>query len=533
MAKKTHYRPVVLMIIDGYGFSPEEKGNAVRDAKQPNMARYMHEYPFATITAAGIEVGLPWGEMGNSETGHQNIGSGRVVYQPLPRISLSIQNKTFFQNQAFLKAIDHVKKNPGAALHTIGMLSNGGVHSHIEHQLALVELAAQHGVGDRLFAHAFLDGRDSPPDSAGNFVKQLDVHMKNIGAGHLATMIGRYYAMDRNNNWDRTQAAYELLVNGKGQPFATWQEGLAWAFKNEDTKSYEVAPGIMLTENGQPMRTIADGDAVIIYNYREDRSVQLASALTKPGFDAFPTKRLKNVVVVTMTDLGENVTSQVAFPTEKIEYPLGRVVSEHKLKQLRIAESEKFAHVTYFFNGGREKPYPGEERVSIPSKNVPDYAKLPEMSAAEISDRVVSEIKKDAFDVIVMNYANPDMVGHTGNVPATVKAIEFLDGQIGRVVAATLAAGGSVLLTCDHGNAEEKNNQITHKRSTDHTINPVPLIYIAPDNTLALPKTDDDVEQAQLAPIGLLADVAPTFLDILGIAPPKQMTAQSLLKSLS
>lgn len=532
MPKKKKYRPAVLMILDGYGFSPEEEGNAVRSAKQPNLSRYMHEYPFATLTAAGIEVGLPWGEMGNSETGHQNIGSGRVVYQPLPRISLSIQNKTFFQNPAFLKAIAHVKKNPGAALHTIGMLSNGGVHSHIEHQLALVELAAQAGIGDRLYAHAFLDGRDSPPDSAGNFVKQLDVHMKNVGAGKLATMIGRYYAMDRNNNWDRTQAAYDLLVNGTGKPFTTWQEGLAWAFKNQDTKSYEVAPGIVLTDNDQPVRTIADGDAVIMYNYREDRTVQLASALTQPRFDAFPTKHLKNVVVVTMTDLGENVTSTVAFPTEKIEYPLGRVVSEHKLTQLRIAESEKFAHVTYFFNGGREKPFPGEVRVSIPSKNVSNYAKIPEMSAEKISDRVITEITADTFDVIVMNYANPDMVGHTGNVPATIKAIEFLDTQIGRVVDATLAAGGSVLITCDHGNAEEKNNQITHKRSTDHTINPVPLIYISPDNKLTAPKTDEEVDQLQLAPIGLLADVGPTFLEILGIAPPKQMTAQSLLKSL-
>lgn len=532
MAKNKTYRPVVLMILDGYGFSPEEEGNAVRAAKQPNMDRYMREYPFAAITTAGIEVGLPWGEMGNSETGHQNIGSGRVVYQPLPRITLSIQNKSFFTNPAFVAAIEHVKKNPGAALHTMGMLSNGGIHSHIEHQLALVELASQAGIGDRLYVHAFLDGRDSPPDSAGNFVKQLSDHMKNVGAGKLASMIGRYYAMDRNNNWDRTQAAYDLMVHGKGQPFTDWQEALKWSFKNQDTKSYEVSPGLVMMENDKPVRTIKDGDAIIIYNFREDRSVQLAAALTKPGFKEFKTEPFKKVVVATMTDLGENVSSEVAFPKEEIEYPLGRILSENKLKQLRIAESEKFAHVTYFFNGGREKPYTGEERISIPSLNVPDYAAKPEMSAAAIADQVVKEIEAAKFDVIIMNFANADMVGHTGNVPATIKALEILDEHIGRVVTAALAAGGAVLLTCDHGNAEEKKNQITNERSTDHTINPVPLIFIAPDNQHP-PRSDDELFQAQLTPIGILADVAPTLLTILNIKPPEQMTAQNLLQSLS
>lgn len=531
MAKK-QYRPVILMILDGYGFSPEEEGNAVRAAKQPNLERYMREHPFAAVTAAGIEVGLPWGEMGNSETGHQNIGSGRVVYQPLPRITLSIQNKTFFQNPAFIAAIEHVKKNPGAVLHTMGMLSNGGVHSHIEHQLALVELAAQAGIGDRLLTHAFLDGRDSPPDSAGNFVKQLDDYMKNVGAGRLATMIGRYYAMDRNGNWDRTQAAYDLLVRGKGESFADWRQALEWSFKNQDTKSYEVSPGIVLTEKDAAPRTIQDGDAVIIYNYREDRTVQLASALTKPGFKEFPTQQFKKLFVVTMTDLGENVSSKIAFPAEHIEFPLGRIISEHKLKQLRIAESEKFAHVTYFFNGGREKPYPGEEQVAIPSLNVQDYATKPAMSAAAIADRVLKELAAGKFDVIVINFANADMVGHTGNVPATVRALEALDEQVGRVVEATIAAGGAVLITGDHGNAEEKKNQLTKKRSTDHTINPVPLIFITRDNQRA-PRTDEELFQQQLTPIGILADIAPTMLTILNIKPPAHMTAQSLLSSLS
>lgn len=521
------------MVLDGYGFSPEEEGNAVRAAKQPNLDRYMREYPFAAITAAGIEVGLPWGEMGNSETGHQNIGSGRVVYQPLPRISLSIQNKTFFKNPAFEAAVAHVKKKPGAALHTIGMLSNGGVHSHIDHQLALVDFAVAAGIGDRLYLHAFLDGRDSPPDSAGNFVNQLVTHLQKSGAGTLASLIGRYYAMDRNNNWDRTKAAYDLLVSGVGQPFASWQKGLEWAFKNQDTKSYEVARGIVLTANDQPVRTIQDGDAVILYNFREDRSVQLVSALTNPTFKHFAVEHFKRLFVVTMTDLGEAVHAHVAFPKEEITYPVARVLSEHKLKQLRIAESEKFAHVTYFFNGGREQPFRGEERVAIPSRNVRDYATVPQMSAKEISDRTIKEIERGEFDVIIMNYANADMVGHTGNLPATIKALEYLDEQVSRVVAAALAAGGCVLLTGDHGNAEEKKNQLTKKRSTDHTINPVPLLFVAPDRQQLTPKTDEQLFQSQLNPIGLLADVAPTMLDVLGLKKPAQMTAQSLLKSLS
>lgn len=525
-------RPLVLLIIDGYGFSPDTEGNAIMMAKQPNMDMYLKEYPAVSIKASGIEVGLPWGEVGNSETGHQNIGSGRVLYQPLPRITLAIQDGSFSKNPALMKAVEHVQKNKGAALHTMGMLSNGGVHSHIDHQVALLDLAAREGIGERTFVHAFLDGRDSPPDSAGNFVNQLQEAMKKLKAGRLASMVGRYFAMDRNKNWDRTQKAYDLLVKGEGQQFGDWQEALKAVFLNNDRKSYEVAPPVLMTEGGKLVRTIKDGDAIIIYNYREDRSVQLAAAFTNGKFASFPTEKFKDLLVVTMADFGQEVKAEIAFPKETIDKPLGYVLSKHKIKQLRVAESEKAAHVTYFFNGGVEDPFPGEDRVTIPSANVRDYATVPQMSAEGIADRVVEEIQKDRYGVIILNFANPDMVGHTGNLEATVKAVEFLDTQIGRVVDAALAAGGQVLLTCDHGNAEAKKNQMTHKMSTDHTINPVPLIYITPDNKLAKSRDTDELTVLKLQPVGILSDVATTVLEILSLPKPTEMTAQSLLKSL-
>lgn len=525
-------RPLVIMVLDGYGISFLKEGNAILAAKQPNMDNYMRAYPLAAVHAAGIEVGLPWGEMGNSETGHQNIGSGRVIYQSLPRITLAIQDKSFFENPALLEAAKHVKQNPEAALHTIGLLSSGGVHSHIDHQLALLQFAEQQGLGDRTYIHAFLDGRDSPPDSAGNFVNQLDQAIKEHNAGHLVTLIGRYYAMDRNNNWDRIKAAYDLLVHGKGTAYPTWQEAVQAAFKNSDTKSFETAPPMYVSHKDQPPRTIKDGDAVIFYNYRPDRAKQLTAALTKPDFKEFETIRFNNLKFVTMTQYDEALATLIAFPEEKIEHPLGRVLSENKLTQLRIAEGEKFTHVTQFFNGGEEGAYPGEERIRINSIDTKDFSQHPHMSAEKISDQVIKTIKESTFDVIVINYANPDMVAHTGKLDATVAALEFLDEQIGRVVKATLTAKGAVLLTCDHGNAETIVSQLTHKRTTDHTNSPVPLIYIAPDNRVHPPKTEDALMQVLANPIGVLADVAPTVLEILGLPVPKQMTAQSLLKSL-
>ncbi len=531
MESKKPPRPLVMLILDGYGISFIEEGNAIMAAKKPNIDRLMKEYPLAAINAGGEQVGLPWGEMGNSETGHQNIGSGRVLYQFLPRIDQAIADNSFFENKELVGALEHVKKNPNAALHMMGMLSTGGVHSHMSHQFALLKAAADAGLGDRTYIHIFLDGRDSSPDDADGFIGQLEEEMKKTNVGRIETIIGRFYAMDRAGNWDRTQTAYDLMVHGKGEHFPTWKEAMKSAFSSKDQRSLESAPA-MVIDGDSPVRTIQDGDAIICYNYRSDRARQITRSLSDPTFKKFPVEPWKDVYIATMASYDENLKTHVLFTDEPIALPLGEIFSNNNLKQLRIAESEKFAHVTYFFNGGREKPYPGENDIQIPSMTIKDVSEKPEMRAPEITAQVIAEIKKDAYDVIVMNYANPDMVGHTGKFEPTKKAIEIIDEQIGKVVEASLAQGGAVLLTCDHGNAEDVINHLTHEQSTDHTNNVVPLIYIAPDNKQTPPKDDATVREILSTPIGFLADVAPTALEILGLEKPQEMTAESLLNSL-
>ncbi|HSX25318.1 MAG TPA: 2,3-bisphosphoglycerate-independent phosphoglycerate mutase [Candidatus Andersenbacteria bacterium] len=531
MESKQRPRPLVMLILDGYGISFIEEGNAIMAAKKPNIDRLMKEYPMAVIQAGGEQVGLPWGEMGNSETGHQNIGSGRILYQFLPRIDQAIADKTFFENKELVGALEHVKKNPDAALHIMGMLSTGGVHSHMNHQFALLKAAADAGLGDRTYIHIFLDGRDSSPDDADGFIGQLEKVIKKEKAGRIETIIGRFYAMDRAGNWERTQEAYDLLVHAKGEHFPTWEDAMKFAFSSKDQRTLESAPA-MVVDGDSPIRTIQDGDAVIFYNYRSDRARQITRSLADREFKKFPTEPWKDVYIATMASYDETVKTHVMFTDEPIALPLGELFSKHKLTQLRIAESEKFAHVTYFFNGGREKPYPGENDIQIPSMTIKDVSQQPEMRAREITNQVIQEIKNDTYDVIVMNYANPDMVGHTGKFEPTKKAIEIIDEQIGKVVDTTLEHGGAVLLTCDHGNAEDVINHLTHARSTDHTNNVVPLIYIAPDNKLDPPKDDETVQQILSTPIGFLADVAPTALEIVGIEKPDEMTATSLLASL-
>lgn len=521
-----------MLILDGYGISFIKEGNAIASANKPNMDRLMREYPVAAVRAGGEDVGLPWGEMGNSETGHQNIGSGRVLYQFLPRIDKAIADGSFFKNEALVKAITHVKKNKDAALHIMGMLSSGGVHSHINHQFALLKAAADAGIGERTYIHVFLDGRDSSPDEAGNFVQQLEKEIKKTGAGTIETLVGRYYAMDRADNWDRTAQAYDMLTKGSGEEFGSWKDAVKSIFKKNDKKALENAAP-MVIQHDSPFRAIQDHDAVIFYNYRSDRARQLTATFTDPHFSKFPVTKFKHLVFATMANYDEDLPTEVFFRDENIEHPLGELFADHGLTQLRIAESEKFAHVTYFFNGGREKPYTGETDVKIPSINTKDFSEHPEMSAKEITNRVIKEIEKDTYDVIVMNYANPDMVGHTGKLKPTIKAIECIDEQVGNVVDATLAKGGAVLLTCDHGNAEIIVNHLTHETVTDHTNNPVPVIYIGNEVKQEQPKDDATLQQILGTPIGFLADVAPTALDILGIAKPEEMTAQSLLSSLS
>lgn len=517
------------MILDGLGISFIEEGNAVLAAQMMNLQTYLRSYPSAAIRASGIEVGLPWGEVGNSEVGHKNIGSGRVMYQPLPQITLAVQDESFFQNVAFQEATAHVKERPGSALHLVGCVSPGGVHSHTQHLQALLQFAAQHGVGKQTLIHAFLDGRDTPPVSAGQYLAEVENTMKQTGAGRIATLIGRFYAMDRNNNWDRTRAAYDLLVSGAGTTYRSWREALQAAYERRTTD--ETAPASVITDGGS-IRPIRDGDAVIFFNFRPDRARQLTHAFVTKGFTSFPTTPYADLAFVTMSEYEKGLPVTVAFPEQWMNMPLGRVVAEHGLRQLRVAETEKYAHVTYYFNSGRELPFPNEDRILVPSPNVKDYSETPRMSAAAITDQVVQEIAKSKYDFIVMNYANPDMISHTVNFDATVEGLKFLDAQISRVVNAAFAAGGAVLITCDHGNAEEMKNLQTGETTTDHSSNPVPLIYIASDNQQNPQKTDDALFQILSAPIGILADVSPTALDILGLPKPAHMTAQSLLSSL-
>lgn len=514
-------RPLVLMILDGYGISFIEEGNAIMAAKKPNIDSLMQNYPLATLNAGSQDVGLPWGEVGNSETGHQNIGSGRVTYQFLPRIFKSIEDGSFFLNEELLQTIQNVQDNPTSALHIMGLLSNGGIHSHINHQLALLKSAQSAGIGDRTYIHVFLDGRDSSPDDAKNFLQMLENEIKKTGAGVIQTMVGRYYAMDRAENIDRTETAFTMMTQGAGQHVLSWQEGLEIIAKEKKRDSVETA-GPIIVDGEKPFRPIQDGDSVICYNYRSDRARQITRMFVEKT----------KTTIATMASYDKTLPVHVLFSDEEMKNTLGEIVSQHGMKQLRISEGEKHAHVTYFFNGAREEPYEGETDITIPSLTVKDFSTRPEMSAREITQRTIEELHNNIYDVIVINYANPDMVGHTGQFEPAIEAIEVIDEQIGLITQAVLAQGGGVLITCDHGNAEIIINHLTHEQSTDHTNNPVPLMYISPYNKLPKSRDMTEVQQILATPIGFLADVAPTALEILGIEKPDEMTGVSLLSSL-
>ncbi|MDO8512723.1 MAG: 2,3-bisphosphoglycerate-independent phosphoglycerate mutase [bacterium] len=523
-------RPLVLMILDGFGISFLQEGNAIYAAKMENFERWVREYPSAVIKASGIEVGLPWGESGNSEVGHKNMGSGRIIYQPLPQITMSIENKSFFKNPAFVAATNHVKERPNSALHLIGCVSDGGVHSHVDHLLAILQLAKKEGVSNRTFVHAFLDGRDTPAISAGSYLKKVQEAIDHTKSGGIASLVGRYFAMDRNNNWDRTKVAYDLLTDGIGEHTDSWKDALESAYEKKETD--ETVTAYVITKHGEPLRKIQDGDTVIFFNFRPDRARQLTYAFTTKGFNDFPVQNWTDLEFVTMSEYQKDLPVTVAFPEEQAEFPTGRVVSDAGKTQLRIAETEKYAHVTYYFNSGREISFPGEDRVMVPSPNVKNYSDTPEMSAKVIADHVVKEINKDKYDLIIMNFANPDMIGHTGEYDATVESLQFLDKEMKKIIDVTIAKDGAVLITADHGNAEEMLNPTTHQISKDHTANPVPVIYITANNKQDPPKEEEMVMQVLSTPIGCLADIGPTVLEIMQIPQPPQMTAMSILRSL-
>lgn len=520
-------QPAVLLILDGFGTAPPSRGNAIALAKTPVLDRLIASYPAMTLQASGDAVGLPWGEMGNSEVGHLTIGAGKVIYQDLPRVTRAIVDGSFFTNPAFLEAIAYVKRHH-SRLHLLGMFSPAGVHSFDEHAYALLELCAKSKLKD-VFVHGILDGRDSPYNSGREFVDKLLRKMKTIGVGRLATIMGRFYAMDRDSHWDRIEAAYLALAAGTG-PTATDPLAAIEASYRQGVYDEQFVPTV-LTSGGRPVATVDNHDAVIFFNFRSDRARQLTKAFVLPGFEKIRRPAyLKDVVFVTMTEYEKNLPVSIAFPPESITAPLAKVYSDAGLKQLHVAETEKYAHVTFFFNGGIETPFLNEERALVPSPSVPSYDQKPDMSARAITDRIVEGINSGQYGFIVANFANPDMIGHTGNIPATIRAVETVDTCIGQIVEAALGINGFVMITADHGNAEAKIDAQTGAVSKEHSANPVPLIVVGNDlppevlNRYRAPMRD----LSALTPVGVLADVAPTLLGLAGLTPPADMTGYNL-----
>ena len=508
-------KPVVLMILDGYGLNKNCDHNAVCEAKTPVMDQLMSQCPFVQGQASGLFVGLPDGQMGNSEVGHLNMGAGRVVYQELTRITKSIEDGDFFQVPEFLQAVENCKKKD-SALHLFGLVSTGGVHSHLTHIYGLLELAKRNGL-EKVYVHCFLDGRDTPPESGKDFVAQLEEKMAEIGVGKVASVMGRYYAMDRDKRWDRVELAYNALTKGEGNRAASATGGIQVSY--DDGKADEFVIPFVVEKDGKPTATIKDGDSVIFYNFRPDRAREITRAFCDTSFDGFAREKKLDLVFVCFTDYDETITNKlVAFKKESITNTFGEFLAANGKKQVRIAETEKYAHVTFFFNGGVEEPNEGEDRILVPSpKEVATYDLKPEMSAYGVCDKLTEAIKSGKYDVIIINFANPDMVGHTGVEAAAIKAIEVVDECVGRAVEALKEVNGVMFICADHGNAEQLKDYETGAPFTAHTTNPVPLILVTSNKNLKLKSG------------GKLADLAPTMLDLMNLEKPEEMTGISLL----
>lgn len=505
-------KPLALIIMDGWGENVVNKGNAIKLAETPYVDQLFSTYPHSQLQASGRAVGLPEGQMGNSEVGHLNLGSGRVVYQDLTRISLAVETGEIKTNPVLgeqMKAAYAKDK----ALHLLGLLSDGGVHSHIDHLFGLLEMAKDFGL-EKVYVHAILDGRDVPPDSAQDYVRALENKLAELGVGQIASISGRYYTMDRDNRWERVEKAYRAMVLGEGLTAPSALEAINNAYSNEETDEF-VSPTTIVSDQGQPLGTIGQNDLIIFYNFRADRARQITQALALADFTQFDRSEYLDPQYVCLTEYDQTFNLPIAFPPEEIAETLGQVLSAAGLKQLRIAETEKYAHVTFFFNGGREEPSSGEDRKLIPSPKVATYDLEPKMSAFQMTDHLLEELNKDLYDVIILNYANCDMVGHTGKLDAAIQAVETVDQCLEKLIPAILKTGGQILLTSDHGNAEKMLEG--PKPHTAHTTNPVPLIYIGGE------------KDVNLRAGGVLADIAPTMLDILEIPQPKEMTGKSLL----
>jgi 2,3-bisphosphoglycerate-independent phosphoglycerate mutase len=509
-------RPVVLVIMDGWGNATPGPGNAVTLADTPTFDRLVATAPRTELIPFGREVGLPEGQMGNSEVGHLNLGAGRVVYQTLTRIDLAIEDGSFMENPALLAAVQHALDGK-ATLHLLGLIGPGGVHAQDMHLLALLRLAKARGLSD-VAVHAFLDGRDTPPESARDYMAELDRAMRAIGVGRVATVSGRYYAMDRDKRWDRVQKAYDALTRGVGETARSADEAIARAYAAGITDEF-VLPTVIVGDQGTPLATIADGDAAIFFNFRADRARQLSHALRDAEFSSFPRAALPKTYFVTMTEYEAGLSvDAVAFPAEDLAEPLAAVLTEHHLAQFHAAETEKYPHVAFFFNGGREAPFADEERQLVPSPRVATYDLQPEMSADAVAVGVVAAIESGRYAFVLVNFANPDMVGHTGVLPAAIAAVETVDACVGRILAAVDAAHGAAIVTADHGNAEEMIAP-DGTPMTAHTMNPVPCFLTG---TGVPPET-------RLRPHGRLADIAPTVLQLLGLPQPAVMTGESLI----
>ncbi len=505
-------KPIVLAILDGYGKSDLKEGNAVIAAKTPNLDKLTAQNPTTVIHASGLDVGLPDGQMGNSEVGHTNIGAGRIVYQELTRITKSISDGDFFENAAFNAACDNCKAK-GSALHIMGLLSDGGVHSHNEHMYALIKLAKDKGL-DKIYIHCFLDGRDVSPTSGVDFAKALVNKIRDIGAGEIATVMGRYYAMDRDNRWERVVKAYDAMVKGEGEMCDSAVTAIETSYNNDITDEF-VVPTV-ITKDGAPTGKIASGDSVIFYNFRPDRAREITRTLVDPEFNGFERDML-DLYYVCMTQYDASMPNvEVAFKPESLENTFGEYISNLGMKQLRIAETEKYAHVTFFFNGGVEKTYEGEDRILVASPKVATYDMKPEMSAYEVTEKLLEALDTNKYDVVILNYANCDMVGHTGVMDAAVAAVEAVDTCVGKIADKVAEMGGVMLITADHGNAEQMIDPVTGDVFTAHSTNVVPLIVTGMGD-IKLKK-------------GRLADLAPTMLDIMGVEKPAEMSGESIIE---
>lgn len=501
-----------IIILDGFGCREETKGNAVYQADKPNFDRFWKQYPHNQLHVSGLDVGLPAGQMGNSEVGHLNIGAGRIVYQSLTKVNKAIEDRSFFENPVLLNAVNHAKENQ-SALHLFGLLSDGGVHSHINHLYALLELAKTNGL-DKVYVHGFLDGRDVGPKTALTYIETAEEKMKAIGVGQFATISGRYYAMDRDNRWERVKLAYDAINDGLGPRFSSAQALVEAAYESDVTDEF-VIPGVIVDANNQAIGPVQDNDAIVFFNFRPDRAIQLSKCFANASFDEIERNHKANLNFVQMTPYSEDVAGSVVFPSEDLKNTVGEVLAAHGKKQLRIAETEKYPHVTYFMSGGHEEAFEGEKRILIHSPKVATYDLKPEMSVYEVTDALLAELDKKELNAVILNFANPDMVGHSGKLEPTIKAIEAVDECLGKIVDKIIDLGGHAIITADHGNSDEVIT-LEGEPMTAHTTNPVPVIVT---------KAGASVRDG-----GRLADLAPTMLDLLGIEQPVEMTGQTLIK---